>query len=509
MIGQLTERFMALFAGLSRAHGIYTINKEQTTTVKKKGIAKTVKELVTWRLWDEHLEGRQGLGIVPIRDDGTCRFAAIDIDTYDLDLEELSRILVRLKLPFLVCRTKSGGVHLYMFFCEDVEARLIRVKLEELSAGLGFPGVEIFPKQDLLDTEKDVGNWINMPYFDCERSVRYCVHDGRALSVSQFLELAETKKITAAELEVLSIVDDDELIGAPPCLQHLARIGFPRGSMNNALLSLGVYAKKRYGEEDFDRHVWRYNEKYMAPGSPQEVRAVLKSLGRKDYFYKCKDAPLKDHCNKKLCGKCLYGIAESTDDPGYIIDGITKICSDPPQYIVAIAGADKPARLIAEELMSQAKFGKRVFELTDFYPDAVAPTKWRAMINDVMKSAVHELAPDDASPEGQFWQLVKEFTTERGEARHRDELALGRPWINESEGRIYFRSQDLQKFLQQQRFFSIKGNEIWSVMRKNQAVEHGFWNIKGKGVNWWSIPLIDRQNEPHDVPDGLQDLADF
>ena len=32
----------------------------------------------------------------------------------------------------------------------------------------------------------------------------------------------------------------------PPCLQHLAANGFPRGSRNQALLMVGIYAKRRW-----------------------------------------------------------------------------------------------------------------------------------------------------------------------------------------------------------------------------------------------------------------------
>ena len=44
----------------------------------------------------------------------------------------------------------------------------------ELAAGIGYGGVEIFPKQrEVLVDRGDIGSWLNMPYFEGETSVRY------------------------------------------------------------------------------------------------------------------------------------------------------------------------------------------------------------------------------------------------------------------------------------------------------------------------------------------------
>ncbi len=66
-----------------------------------------------------------GLGIIPLKQNNKVRYCAIDIDvvhpTNPLrhSLEELEQLIIKFELPLLVCRSKSGGIHLYCFFKED------------------------------------------------------------------------------------------------------------------------------------------------------------------------------------------------------------------------------------------------------------------------------------------------------------------------------------------------------------------------------------------------------
>ena len=51
-----------------------------------------------------------------------------------------------------------------------------RDKAAEISAALGHGRCEIFPKQEQVLVERgDVGNFINLPYFDSEQTFRYAI----------------------------------------------------------------------------------------------------------------------------------------------------------------------------------------------------------------------------------------------------------------------------------------------------------------------------------------------
>lgn len=108
---QVAERFQALFEGLHRAHGQYRINDASVGDKKVSGRALTVLEPLTLDRWEDHLNGKLGVGSIPIRDDATCSWGAIDIDTYPLDISALEAKLKDMNLPLVPCRTKSGGAN--------------------------------------------------------------------------------------------------------------------------------------------------------------------------------------------------------------------------------------------------------------------------------------------------------------------------------------------------------------------------------------------------------------
>jgi len=188
---ELAARFHALFAGLERSHGVFWhLDKEREDgKLTSSRQPETILEPVTDALWMEHLAGRNGLGIVPIREDSTCKFGAIDIDVYDgLDHAAIAGVLVERNMPLIPCRSKSGGCHIYLFTKEPVSAESMRTKLSEIAALLGHGGSEIFPVQAKL-AEKDFGSWLNVPYYNVAETTRYAVRpDGESLSAEQFLE---------------------------------------------------------------------------------------------------------------------------------------------------------------------------------------------------------------------------------------------------------------------------------------------------------------------------------
>ena len=75
--------------------------------------------------------------------------------------------------------------------------------------------------------------------------------------------------------------------------------------------------------------VYDYNDKYMSPGSKEEVQNIIKSLSKKEYFYLCDEEPLKSCCNKQLCLKRQYGIGEEEVELEVMVDQLQKIETKP------------------------------------------------------------------------------------------------------------------------------------------------------------------------------------
>ena len=122
-----------------------------------------------------------------------------------------------------MCRSKSGGAHVFLFTNEFVPAVLFRNKLKEMAAKLGYANAEIFPKQNKVDMQKGgTGSFLNLPYHNVKMTMRYGVKDdGSAMSINEFFE-AHGKVKLENQLSKLSIKEekvlDNLLKGAPPCL---------------------------------------------------------------------------------------------------------------------------------------------------------------------------------------------------------------------------------------------------------------------------------------------------
>ncbi len=197
-IRSIANELHSLFSGSEKAHGQFKPVK--WVDGKLEGDNWTVHRRASISAWERHVKGKLGIGIVPIRQDGTCCFGAIDIDDYSVDQGTIEGLIGNSDLPLIPCRSKSGGWHLYMFTDAAVPASLLQPVLEIWATKLGYAGVEVFPKQLEMKKGKK-GNWINMPYFNHAEGERPAVHNGRVLSADEFITLARSLAVTREVLE--------------------------------------------------------------------------------------------------------------------------------------------------------------------------------------------------------------------------------------------------------------------------------------------------------------------
>jgi len=273
------EEFMQRFAGLDRAYGTYKITGRNANKNKVDGEAFTVSKPPTVELWKNHLAGKQGIGIVPICSDSTCLWGAIDIDDYNLDINALEKKIAELDLPLILCRTKSGGAHLYLFLLHPVAAKKIREILANWAAALGFPGVEVFPKQDNL-AEGETGNWLNMPYFDSARTTRYCIKDGKAINAQEFITYAKAMAVDEADLKECPADNTVKPVNKIP--QNKTPVNIAEGSRNSTLTSkAGSMRAKGFAPDVIEIALLAENEAHCNPPlSEKEVRGIVKSIMR-------------------------------------------------------------------------------------------------------------------------------------------------------------------------------------------------------------------------------------
>jgi len=509
------EKFRSIFEGLKVAHGYFKLEKTGANG-KTQGKAGVLREPQTPKLWEDHLTGTgNGLGIVPINEENNCKWGCIDIDQYPLDHKLLVGKIRRMKLPLVVCRSKSGGAHCFLFTTSWTEARDMQKALRSMAAALGYGESEIFPKQIKLNLDRgDVGNFLNLPYYDHENGLRYAfLDDGTSATLDEFMVLHQKYAKTPEEVVKLQVVGDEEtnlLQDGPPCLQILCKQGISEGGRNNGLFNIGVYLRKAF-PDSWESEILRYNMEYISPPLPLgEVNVVAKQVERKDYVYKCNDAPINAHCNKDLCRTRKFGVGSAI--AGATIANLRKYNSTPPVWFMDVNG--EPLEMDTDALMNQMTFQKACMEQLNFMPKSVAKQQWEGRISALLtemkgnESAIIEVAVD-ASTSGQFYDYLEEFCRHLQVAQDKEEILLRRPWTDEEQGVTYFRLKDFENFLKKNKFFEYKSHRIAQRLRDING-SSVVLKIKGRAVRVWQIPSFNSSDIEIDTPKfGNQQGAPF
>ena len=198
------DKFINIFEGSFSAYGQTRKTEEFDERGKHKTRSFIIKKSPTKQMFQEHLDGKDpALGIIPINEENKCKWACIDIDLYNgFDHKELIRKIRQHNFPLIVCRSKSGGAHVFLFADNFLPAVLFRSKLKEMAAKLGYANAEIFPKQNKVDMQKGVtGSFLNLPYHNEKMTMRYAIKDdGSAMSIIEFFEAHSKVKLSEDQL---------------------------------------------------------------------------------------------------------------------------------------------------------------------------------------------------------------------------------------------------------------------------------------------------------------------
>jgi len=437
-VEEYVKKLQELFGGLDRAHGTYKID-EGLSGVKVGGQAMTIAKPPTDELWAQHLSGERSLGIIPIREDGTISWACIDIDAYQSDVCKAAVKFVNdYALPFIVCRSKSGGAHVFVFFAKPIAAKLVVQKMAGFAKSMGFEGAEIFPKQIALAPD-EYGNWLNMPYFDWEISNRYGFDkEGNRLELPEFIKHVEGNLVSAAGWKALEIPElEHPFSDGPPCLQAMARSKVTEGGRNNALLQFGVYAKFKYGDQEYQDKVAEYNHRYFDPviGQRELNDTIFKSLERRDYGYICTQQPQASVCNRTACLRRRYGIGGAADEEfeqEMEMHNLRKLIyysptgeplDDDPEWELTIMG--RTIRMTQDQLISQAQFAKLCIAKFSVWPPAMPAPRWQEMIKGHLATSEIVEIPFETSPPAQTLEALKDYIKQNAHAKNNLELMNG------------------------------------------------------------------------------------
>ena len=243
---------------------------------------------------NNHILGRNKIGFIYINKQGYCGMAGIDIDDHHngkINIKKYLEIAKLLKLPVTFARSTRGGLHCYLRPDKFYNANYIRNYLKKIAYALNPKEVEFFPKQDSL-SEKEIGNWLNVPYFGNQCPVIDL--NGNDLPYDQGMQHILNSTVTDSQMKPLLLLSKKT----------------QEDGRNNRMWCIARYAKNIFGTHKVEEIIKKYNSlAFEEPLTDKEIeQTVLKSINKKDYCYLSKTEPesnfysdktifiLKDYC---------------------------------------------------------------------------------------------------------------------------------------------------------------------------------------------------------------------
>jgi hypothetical protein len=484
---KLLSDFMRFFTGNQSAYGVHEY-KFTKKGEKEKGKSYTKVQPVTENLYSQHLIGETGIGIIPITGT-TCNFSVLDVDIYGRDLNHIVDLIYKYNMPLVPFRTKSGGLHLYIFYAMPVKAVRAIQYMNYFKQVLGLDEkTEIFPKQATLNNGK-VGNWINLPYFAHEKTKQYLINPYyKAMVLDE--ALIYINKMLQTEEKILEIINNLPLNDAPPCLQYIYLTGNTE-YRNNYLFSLASFFKAKYGD-DFEFKVMDANSHLQTPLPTDEIsKTIIAAHKKKDYTYKCNEDPICKVCNKAECRNRKYGIG-GEEISTLSFEDLTQYKTDPPFYAWRVNG--KELKFYTEnEIIAQKKFRVLCFRELHVLPNILSGKAWTKIINRALDNLVIKDIndEDDISPGTLFKEYLTEFLEHQTQAVNKEQIAVNRVYKDKKIKCYIFKPKNLFSFLIGHKGFRFYGpTQMQDRLRELGGQPERYYLSKEAGTTRvWTLPF--------------------
>ena len=407
---ELQKEFKDHFTGLTRNFGFCNISNgykdPDTGKIKfRSGDYGWSGKPITDLDYQQHLDGTKSIGIQPCNDNGLARFGAIDIDPKiykNLDLKYYLDIIQEKELPLIPIKSKSGGLHLYVFTKQLVKAKIIKDFLEEVLFLFKLPiNTEIFPKQTKLGDDTDGnklnGNFINLPYFGKKERVAIDP-SGKEIPFAIFLNCIELNKQTAEQLKNISgnIIQKELTGGAeefkdgPPCLEILSKNKMTDGR-DRFLYNYMVFAKKKYSD-DWKNKVLQAGRNYFefnATWTDDHIEKKIKNWEKETKGHTCSDELLAPVCVKSECVKRRFGIISDKKINWPLMNHLIKVDFKPdPEYYFTVEnkkGESVPVHAKdVNKLKDQKELRGLIMAQADVFPPPIKAMEFYEMINALL-----------------------------------------------------------------------------------------------------------------------------
>lgn len=418
------KEFKDFFKGLKRDFGFRDIRKGYKDDAGKIRFRDEDRAYgwkhrsITDQDYVEHLTGDIGIGIQPCDDQGNASFGAIDIDPKNytnFTPQKYLKIIQDKNLPVVPIKSKSEGLHIYVFTKTPVSAEVIREFLSSLLFIFGLKAkTEIFPKQTKLGLNaeggKQVGQFINLPYAPLEDSGVY-LPDGTILKLKDALNVIENNLLTLEQLKEVAATKINEVItggpealaDGPPCLQMICKEIMESGKKltdgrDRFLYEYMVFAKKKYKDswEDAVIQAGRDYIQYDKMWGDEKVKEKIKYWKKDTAGHQCHQEPISNYCAKATCLKRKFGIGVGRKNSWPLISGLIRINykPDPEFYFNVEMSTSKTIQVHAKDVKKVTEMRELrslIAAQTGVCPPIIKQTQFETILNSLYP-------PEDLAP---------------------------------------------------------------------------------------------------------------
>lgn len=420
---------------------------------KKEASYTTLHEPVTEETWKNHLQGAFIFGVRPERDD-KCKWGCIDVDpaSYkDYSEKKYVDIIRTHHLPLVPVKSKSGGLHIFLFLTDWADKAKVVHKLQEINN-------EYFLSKEVFPCNKAVG----MPYHKAEAAVEYAFDDNNTpLIVGGFVELAKRKRITPEDFFNFKVKEyevESDWREYPPCVQKVIQEGWVGDNRNNMLFNICVTEMKKAGgnltlKQLQDVAFERNKQVFNRPLDKRESDNTAGSVYKAQYEYLCppKHMFCQSICNKELCKTRRLGIGVQAPD---IKNEFTDIIytQDTKGIIWECDFREAHISFRAEDIKDQKAWRTclarhRIYWLTLPRPKK-GPDPFELLMKHLVENAIEntKLKYEDTLEEEQY-QTLKDFFETTIEQDAFDKLKDGYTVLDSKSNMIYFKRSTLDRYL--------------------------------------------------------------
>ncbi len=462
------EEFITYFTGLKRNYGFCNIDNgykdPESGKIKfKPGDYGWSSSPVLKQDYQDHLEGKKSIGIQPCDDDGMASFGAIDIDPdyKNFNASKYLKIIEENDLPVVPIKSKSGGLHVYVFTKTKIQASEIREFLETLLFSFGLPAnTEIFPKQTKLGENADGkpinGNFINLPYFNKKERIAL-MPNGEEIKYEDFINIIGLNLQTKEQLKKIAgdLVKKEltggpaEFLDGPPCLQAITKeLGEGEklpDERDRFLFNYMVFAKKKY-KDNWEKKVLEAGRNYILyddDWGDAKVLAKIKGWLKDTAGHTCNLDPIAKKCSKIECIKRPFGVASQLSESWPMLSGLTKIDYKPePEFYINVSRPNGKVATIhaknVKQIIEQRELKALIAAQIEVVPPPIKSKDFNGILKDLWSNMDVLKPASGTTPREILFELTKEYLNGVQATSHNSFMTGA---VLEEEGYVYFKFQ--------------------------------------------------------------------